>query len=82
MVQSIHGITEFSARYDEFAQYLNELGCLVVAEDHVGHGASMESGTKGYFAGGWAAAVDDTYRLPADSMAEFPMCRMFCSAIP
>lgn len=72
VVQIIHGIAEFAARYDEFACYLNALGILVVAEDHMGHGASMESGTRGYFAGGWEAAVDDSYRLLKDTMAEYP----------
>lgn len=72
IVQIIHGIAEFVERYDDFANYLNEKGILVVAEDHMGHGASMESGTKGYFAGGWSAAVDDSYRLLRDTMEEFP----------
>ena len=57
VVQILHGIAEYVERYDDFAEYLNSLGILVVAEDHTGHGKSMVSGTKGYFAGGWFAAV-------------------------
>ena len=53
IVQIVHGIAEYVERYDEFARYLNGLGYLVVAEDHMGHGGSVgESETKGYFHGG------------------------------
>ena len=72
VVQIIHGIAEFVERYDDFVAYLNSKGILVVAEDHMGHGKSMETGTQGYFAGGWTAAVDDSYRLLRDTKAEFP----------
>ena len=72
VVQILHGIAEFVERYEEFAQHLNSLGILVVAEDHMGHGKSMETGTQGYFAGGWEAAVDDSYRLLKNTRAEFP----------
>jgi len=72
VVQIIHGIAEFAERYDEFARHLNALGILVVAEDHMGHGKSMETGTRGYFAGGWEAGVDDSYRLLKNTRAEFP----------
>ena len=60
-------------RYDAFARYLNDLGFLVVAEDHMGHGQSINAdGIQGYFHGGWNAAVEDTYRLMCDTMAEYP----------
>ena len=72
VVQILHGIAEFAERYDDFAGYLNAQGIAVVAEDHMGHGGSMETGTQGYFAGGWDTAVDDSYRLMKDTMAEFP----------
>lgn len=72
VVQIVHGIAEYVLRYDAFAQYLNSLGVLVVAEDHMGHGKSMDTGTQGYFAGGWSAAVADTHRLTELTKAEFP----------
>ncbi len=73
VVQLVHGIAEHIERYDAFAKYLNTLGFVVVAEDHMGHGGSVgENGTKGYFHGGWFAAVEDTYRLLKDTQAEFP----------
>lgn len=72
IVQIVHGIAEYALRYDGFAKYLNDLGILVVAEDHMGHGKSMDTGTQGYFAGGWSAAVEDTYRLLEQTKSEFP----------
>ena len=73
VVQIIHGIAEFVERYDDFACYLNSLGYLVVAEDHMGHGKSIAGGSiQGYFHGGWFAAVKDACRLMKDTMAEHP----------
>ena len=73
IVQIIHGIAERVERYDGFANYLNSQGFLVVAEDHMGHGSSLEEGgVRGYFHGGWFNAVDDSCRLMKDTMAEFP----------
>lgn len=73
VVQIVHGIAEFVERYDTFAEYLNSLGYVVVAEDHMGHGQSINGeGIRGYFHGGWFNAVADTYRLLQDTMAEYP----------
>ena len=73
ILQLVHGIAERVERYDDFARYLNTLGYLVVAEDHMGHGGSIgENGVRGYFHGGWFTAVDDTYKLMQDTMKENP----------
>ena len=72
IVQIVHGIAEHVVRYDHFARYLNALGYLVVAEDHMGHGKSICDKTpKGYFAGGWDAAVEDCCRLMEKTMTEY-----------
>lgn len=72
VVQIVHGIAEFVERYEEFAQFLNRHGILVVAEDHMGHGKSINGeGIQGYFHGGWFTAIDDTYQLLRDTKAEF-----------
>ena len=64
IVQIVHGIAEHVDRYEDFANYLNSQGYLVVAEDHMGHGRSIEGGSiQGFFHGGWFAAVGDTYKL-------------------
>lgn len=73
VVQLVHGIAEHVKRYDEFASFLARMGFLVVAEDHMGHGQSLErDGVRGYFHDGWFAAVDDTYRLLQQTKEEFP----------
>lgn len=73
VLQIVHGIAEYVERYDEFAAFLNSHGILVVAEDHMGHGKSFQSGgTQGYFDGGWFAAVDDSYELLKRTREEFP----------
>ncbi len=73
VLQIVHGIAEYVERYDDFANYLNKLGILVVAEDHMGHGQSINGGgIQGYFHGGWFTAVADSYQLLEDTKAEFP----------
>ncbi len=73
VVQIVHGIAEYALRYDGFARYLAERGFLVVAEDHMGHGRSIDGGSiQGYFHGGWFAAVEDTYRLLRKTRQEYP----------
>lgn len=73
VVQIIHGIAEFVERYDDFANFLTNQGFLVVAEDHMGHGQSINGGgIQGYFHGGWFTAVGDSLQLMADVKMEFP----------
>ncbi len=73
VVQIVHGIAEHIARYEEFAQFLNANGILVVAQDHMGHGGSVgPEDTVGYFAGGWFKAVQDSYRLLRNTRMEYP----------
>lgn len=72
IVQLIHGIAEHIGRYDDFATFLSQNGYLVVAEDHMGHGASIENGVQGYFEGGWLAAVADIKQLHDKVCADFP----------
>lgn len=64
VVQFVHGIGEHVLRYDDFAEYLCQQGFAVVAEDHMGHGASKaKNNVRGYFHGGWFAAVNDSTKL-------------------
>ena len=73
IVQIVHGIAEHVTRYDHFARWMTRQGFLVVAEDHMGHGRSIgPDGLRGYFYGGWFAAVEDTYTLTRRIMGEHP----------
>lgn len=73
IVQIVHGIAEYAERYDAFARYLNDRGILVTAEDHMGHGLSINNGgIQGYFHGGWFTAIEDTMELMRSTMAAYP----------
>lgn len=73
VVQLTHGIAEHIDRYDTFARWLNERGILVVAQDHMGHGKSVNNGgILGYFHGGWFAAAEDTYCLLKQTKEQYP----------
>lgn len=61
-VQLLHGMAEHIERYEEFAQYLNVRGFVVIGHDHRGHGRSLrEEGDTGIFAetNGWELALND-----------------------
>lgn len=72
VVQIVHGIAEHIERYDDFAAFLNQQGFLVVAEDHMGHGKSCGDLPRGYFHGGWFAAVADTIQLLKITHQKYP----------
>lgn len=73
VLQIVHGIAEYIERYDDFATYLNGFGIAVVAEDHMGHGQSVNGeGIQGYFHGGWFTAVEDTQTLLRDTRENYP----------
>ena len=73
VLQIVHGIAEYIERYDDFARYLTEQGIVVVAEDHMGHGQSINGeGIQGYFHGGWFTAVEDTMTLLNSTRNAYP----------
>lgn len=73
VLQIVHGVAEYAARYEEFASFMAARGFLVVAEDHMGHGGSIgDEGTLGAFEGGWHKAVADTHRLLTYTRMECP----------
>lgn len=43
VLQLVHGMAEHIERYDEFANYLANLGVVVVGHDHLGHGKSVNN---------------------------------------
>ncbi|MBO6060926.1 MAG: lysophospholipase [Clostridia bacterium] len=66
VIQIVHGMAEHAQRYDDIARYFNSLGYAVYAEDHPGHGASINgSGKKGWFApeNGWSLVIEDIMAL-------------------
>lgn len=60
VVKIAHGMAEHSARYDDFAQFLNSKGYIVVMNDHRGHGLTAEKDSLGYEEGDmWTNNVKD-----------------------
>ena len=73
VIQLVHGIAEYAARYDALAKVFTDHGFVVVGEDHMGHGGSISKEIpQGCFADGWLAAVSDTYRLLRMTKEEYP----------
>ena len=66
VVQIAHGIAEHAERYADFMYFLAENGYAVYANDHLGHGKSVQIGSeKGIFAekDGWSYVVKDMVKL-------------------
>lgn len=78
IVQIVHGIAEYIERYDDFMMFLASKGFIVVGNDHLGHGKSIEEeNQKGFFAdeNGWDYAVCDEEilrRAMAENYPELP----------
>lgn len=63
IVQLVHGICEYALRYDHFARYLTENGYMVMANDHLGHGKTVNNPEEyGYFTE-WTDLVRDVRTL-------------------
>ncbi len=66
VIQIIHGMCEYAARYAPFAKFCNLNGYIVVADDHLGHGKSVKCDKDlGYFndARDYSIVVEDIHEL-------------------
>ncbi len=75
VLQIAHGMAEHAERYDDFARYLAQQGFAVCANDHAGHGRSLNSdGNLGYFGKGDGRyhVVADMYTLTQTAKKQFP----------
>lgn len=66
VVQIAHGLAEHGARYAHVAEALTGAGYGVYADDHRGHGRTIQRDEdRGFFAEerGWAKVLDDLHRL-------------------
>lgn len=70
----VHGMTEHSARYDEFARFLNSNGISVYALDLRGHGKTGEGKERGWYADkdGWMRTALDVIELTHDVKSSYP----------
>lgn len=74
VVQIVHGMAEYIERYEEFARYLTERGCVVTGNDHLGHGKSVgDDKLYGYFCEQDPATVlvRDVHRLKKLTQKEY-----------
>lgn len=63
VMQVAHGMAEHAMRYDYFANEMNKLGIIVVADDHRAHGFT-DSETLGYSKGNiWEDTLSDMHEL-------------------
>lgn len=75
VVQIAHGMAEHAGRYARVARVLAEAGFAVVADDHRGHGRSVQSEADlGHLADrdGFAAVVEDLRAIRARIATEWP----------
>ncbi len=75
VVQIAHGVAEYGARYEPFADYLCRNGFVVVANDHLGHGKSCVEGRPMVYLGdenGWENVVDDMESIREGTAKVFP----------
>lgn len=74
VLQIIHGMIEHMGRYDDFARFLTDQGYVVVGEDHLGHGESVQSDEYlGYFGkDGNAWVIADIHQLRLKTVEEYP----------
>lgn len=75
MVQIVHGMAEYAARYEPFMQLLAENGYIAFAHDHLGHGQSVKSEDElGFIApkDGWKILIEDVDRVAKAMEAAHP----------
>jgi len=79
IVQIAHGMAEHAQRYAHFAEFLNQAGFVVYANDHRGHGTTVNHGKAGYFAdhNGWQVVVEDMRCLTQLAQSEYPRLPTF-----
>jgi alpha-beta hydrolase superfamily lysophospholipase len=80
VLQIAHGMQEHALRYDHFARWLNSKGFAVYANDHIGHGASINSMDEiSHFPrkDDWQRSVDILHNLTLKIKSEHPGLPVF-----
>lgn len=82
VIQIFHGMAEHGARYDDFANFLNNKGYIVYADDHRGHGKTADSiDALGYLGeDGFNNIVEDEYFITKNIKSEYPSLPIFIFA--
>lgn len=80
VLQIVHGMAEHSQRYEAFAEYLADKGCVVIAHDILGHGLSVQSKSDfGFFSNtnGNKHNINDINTLHTIAVDRFPNAAHF-----
>ncbi len=75
VIQIVHGMVEYIERYEEFAEYLNSKGFIVVGHDHLGHGESVITNEDWGFideVNPSAKLIEDMRRLYVGAKKQYP----------
>lgn len=75
ILQICHGMMEYIERYDEFARFMCCRGYLIVGNDHLGHGKSVQSKSEyGFFSEkyGNACVLGDMHTLRLKITKKYP----------
>ena len=75
VLQICHGMVDYADRYDDFAQHAAAQGYYVVANDHLGHGASVVTDDQhGYFGhpNGNECVIADIHTLRTMTQKKYP----------
>lgn len=75
VLQISHGMVEYIERYNDFAEYMTTQGVVVIGNDHLGHGHSVNSDEElGYFCEGHDSGmvVKDLHSVTEYAKKEYP----------
>ncbi len=72
VVQLVHGICEYAARYTPFAEFLTQNGFVVAGNDHLGHGQTAKGPEEYGFFTQWWDLVRDVRGLQLKVKERYP----------
>ena len=74
VIQIVHGMSEHALRYQHVAEYFQEQGFAVLADDHRGHGMTSEGKLTGHYGdqNGWELIFHDLTAVRAKIEALYP----------
>ncbi len=72
IVQLVHGICEYAARYEPFAQFLTQNSFIVAGNDHLGHGQTANGPEEYGFFTQWWDLVRDVRALQLNMKERYP----------
>jgi len=78
VVQIVHGMAEHAGRYQRLAEFLTDRGIAVYADDHQGHGLSVQDGKSwGFLPYGFSGMVQDEKEITDKIRKDYPDTPIF-----